>query len=351
MTQKFIQSIPSLADVEAIRLLLKGHSVIDWKELAFSSDEEVERFLRINEFDPADPLDMERLEQIREDAVDYLTRYLDYRIPEDVATQVNVQDLFLMASNQNANGHAKYACIVLKAMHVIHHLEGREILFRLPVSDDQVFGVVENKVMQMVEEIRGVGHAITEFAWSRKERESVLTKLLAKKESIAAHVYDKLRFRLIVREKQDLLPLVQEMLHRFVPFNYVIPGQTVNTLVPVPDAFIENEKFASQLPFLQKHLDMDRDKAPLVNSFSGSSYRVLNFIADLPIRVGAVLDHIQALPEQKKQFDPRSVIFVLTEFQLIDEQTQFENEQNENSHRMYKERQLDLVRARLGKGE
>ena len=45
-----------IADVEAIRLLLSGNSVIDWHRLSFCDHEEIDRFLRVNEFDP-DSLD------------------------------------------------------------------------------------------------------------------------------------------------------------------------------------------------------------------------------------------------------------------------------------------------------
>src|SRR5580658_3233305 len=75
----------SLADLEGIRLLLGGQSVIDWHGLAFSSPAEVERFLRVNEINPRDPMDMQLLEALRGEAVEYLTRHLDYRVPEEVA--------------------------------------------------------------------------------------------------------------------------------------------------------------------------------------------------------------------------------------------------------------------------
>src|SRR6478735_4071509 len=170
----------TLGDVEAMRLLLRGGSVIDWHRLAFTDGAEV--------------------------------------------------DLFLLASSRGRK--QTYACMVLKVMHVMHHLAGRELLFKLPVSDDEVFGFVEGKVVKVVEEIRAAGYPIVEFAWSRKERDSVVTKLLAKKATIAADVFDKLRFRLITRSLEDLPPVLHEFMHKLIPFNYLIPGQTVNGILP-----------------------------------------------------------------------------------------------------------------------
>lgn len=335
----------SLADLEAIRLLLSGSSVIDWHQLAFSDEAEVERFLRVNEFDPADEADMHRLEALREEAVEYLTRHFEYRIPEDVAALTPVPELLLLASRKGR--YQTYACIVLKVMHVLHHLNGRETLFRLPVSDVQIFGLVEAKVVQVVEAIRAAGHPITEFSWSRKERDSVITKLLAKRDSIAAHVYDKLRFRLITRRKEDLPAVLRELLHRLVPFNYVIPGQTVNQILPFRRLVESSEVLRRYVDQLQSDIDLEETQEA-GNSFSGPGYKVINFVADLPVRIEAVLRHVGA--PCAVDLDPRSVVFVPTEFQLVDAETAVANEQGENSHAAYKERQKITVKARLTRG-
>jgi uncharacterized protein (TIGR04552 family) len=337
----------TLADLESMRLLLSGGSVIDWHQLAFSDANEVRRFLRVNEFDPDDPLDMERLEELRAEAVEYLTRNFNYRIPEDIAETTPAQDLLLIASQRGR--HQTYACIVLKVMHVLSHLDGREALFRLPVSDDQLFGLVEAKVVSIVDEMRGAGLPIVEFAWSRKERDSLITKLLAKRDSIAAHVYDKLRFRLTTRRREDLAPVLRELLCRLVPFNYVIPGQTINRLLPFDRLFDTH-------PSLRRHLDALQPEEEInlgdgaINEFSARSYRVINFVADLPLRLGTVLRELSTPCSDESGFDPRAVVFVLTEFQIMDASTALTNEQGDASHAVYKERQHIEVKARLTRG-
>ncbi|MCS6911795.1 MAG: TIGR04552 family protein [Myxococcales bacterium] len=336
----------SLQDLEAIRLLLTGSSVIDWHQLAFSSEAEVRRFLRVNEFDPDDERDMRRLDELRAEAVEYLTRQLEYRIPPEVASGMPAHELLLTASQKGR--HQTYACIVLKVMHVMHHLNSREALFRLPVSDDQVFGLVESKVVHVVEEIRGAGYPIVEFAWSRKERHSLITKLLAKRDSIAAHVYDKLRFRLITRRREDLPAVLQEMFHRLIPFNYVIPGQTVNRLLPFRRLLEETPALRRYADQLQQGLDLEEPTGP-DNTFSSSGYKVLNFVVDLPVRIESVLRHVGSSLGDLG-LDPRGVVFVLSEFQLIDAETAADNERGDNSHAAYKERQRIMVKARLTRG-
>ncbi len=334
----------TLGDVEAMRLLLRGGSVIDWHRLSFSDPREVDRFLLINEFDPAVADDMDRLEELRADAVEYLTRNFSYRIPEDVAHGMPARDLLLLASSRGKK--QTYACIVLKVMHVMHHLAGRELLFKLPVSNDEVFGFVEAKVVKVVEEIRAAGYPIVEFAWSRKERDSVVTKLLAKKATIAADVFDKLRFRLITRSLEDLAPVLHEMLHRLIPFNYVIPGQTVNAILPFRRFLEIAPAYARFSDRLQLDLDTEEADADRANEFSGPTYKVINFVADLPVRIDQFLCRVPGA-----ESDLGAVIFVLTEFQVMDAETARYNEAGENSHVKYKARQHERVKFRLSQGE
>jgi uncharacterized protein (TIGR04552 family) len=334
----------SLADLEGLRLLLHGGSVIDWRRLAFTDATEVDRFLRVNEFDPSRPEDMERLEEIREEAVEYLTRHFGYNLPDEVAHEMPARDLFLLASSKGRK--QVYACMVLKSMCVMHHLAGRELLFKLPIADDEIFGFVESKVVKTVEELRAAGYPIVEFAWSRKERDSLITKLLAKRESIAANVFDKLRFRLITRTVADLPPILTELLHRLVPFNYVIPGESVNGILPFRRLVEETPAFARFADQLQQDLDAEQRLKGGGNEFSGPSYRIVNFVADLPVRID---EYLCRVPDPTAT-ELGSTIFVLTEFQVMDAETAARNEQGENSHTKYKARQHDRVKARLAAG-
>ena len=63
-----------LQDLENLRLLLRGDSVVDWHRLAFSDHAAVDRFLRLNEFDPESDEEMERLEIMRAMALERASR-------------------------------------------------------------------------------------------------------------------------------------------------------------------------------------------------------------------------------------------------------------------------------------
>src|SRR5207244_4748108 len=88
----------SLGDLERMRLILRGGSVIDWRRLHFQSKDEVDRYLRLCLFEPDDPFDRARLQRILDEAVEYLRTSFRYRVAEEVARPRAVQDLFLLAS-------------------------------------------------------------------------------------------------------------------------------------------------------------------------------------------------------------------------------------------------------------
>jgi uncharacterized protein (TIGR04552 family) len=343
-------STTSLGDLEAIRLILRGTSVVDWHRLDLRDHDEVDRFLRVNEFEPTRERDMARLEALRSEAVDYLVRNFGFRLPDEVAERVPARDLFLIASRRTRR--QTYACIVLKVMHIIHHLAGRELLYRLPISDDEVFHLVQRKVVRIVEEIRASGHPIIEFEWSRKPRDSLVTKLLAKRSTLAANVYDKLRFRLVTRDREDLLPMLIELTHRLIPFNYVVPGESVNDIIPLKRAVEESATLSRLSAQLQQDIansgngTRDDDAGARANEFSGPGYRIINFVTDLPVRVDDFLTRI-ADPGYAEH---GPIVFVLTEFQVVDAKTAHDNETGENSHEKYKERQHGRVKARLLRG-
>jgi uncharacterized protein (TIGR04552 family) len=327
----------TLADIEAVRLLLSGDSVIDWHSLSFGDHEEVDRFLRLNEFDPDSADEMARLEEIRLDAVEYLSRAFNLVIPDAVADNVAARDLLLMASRQGP--HQRWACVVLKVMHIIHHINGRAALLKVSASDDFIFREIELKVMQVVEQLRAAGAPIAEFEWSRKSVDSQITKLLAKRSTLAASIYDKLRFRLIVARAEDLLPTLATLVRQLIPFNYVVPGESVNHLIDLGSLEQATDAIRNGRNIMQRRRTAT-ERMPF-NEFSGAEYRIVNFVADLPLR----LDRLVAKNERSAQLS--HVVFALTEFQVADKQTALQNETGDSSHEAYKARQHERVKQRL----
>lgn len=313
--------------------------MIDWHRLNLESEEQARGLLINHDLDPDDPVDREYIEYIKREAIAYLRRNFSFAIPRPVE-QMPMEQLMLLASGK---GHRQLcACTILKAVQIINHLTGRELLFRLPVSDRELFHLVEEKVYRVVGTMLSQGFPITEFMGGRKSLDSMYTKLLSKPESTAAAIYDKLRFRIVTREPADLLPVLLYLTEQLFPFNYVVPGESVNSIVDLTH-YIESHP---QLSRHSKDLQQPLDPSQAQNRFSADTYRVVNFIADMPVRVPPQI--MELAPPGSEELG--RTVYMLCEFQLLDSYTEATNEAGEASHDAYKARQRGAVARRLRLG-
>ena len=331
----------TLMELECVRLILRGDSVIDWHRLHLDDAEGANRFLTAQEFHPEEPADRARLEGIKSEAIAYLRRHFEFPIPKPVAA-TSVEEMLLLASGK---GHRQLcACTILKAMHIIHHLDGRELLYSIPMADQDVFHLVEEKVYRVIGGMLAAGFPITEFIGGRKNKDSLYTKLLSKADTTAAAIYDKLRFRIVTRSADDILPVLLYLSERLFPFNYVVPNESINTI-------FHFRSYCESRPHLCAMVDefqtgVDDDLTTSQNAYSDDSYRVIHFVVDLPIRLPAEI--MEMAPPTAWALGP--IIFVLCEFQIIDRETEGANELGEASHAKYKERQKHAVMRRLKLG-
>ena len=316
-----------VADLEVLRLILKGGSVIDWRRLHFRDAEEVDRFLHLHLFDLEDPRDEARLRAILAQAVAYLRVAFGYRVATAVAEPADLRTLFLLASGvADPARYRRIACVVLKVMHVVHHVEARELLFRTPMREADLADRVERRVMAVARRMAEAGLPVVEFKGNRKSRDSLVTKLLVKRESVAAQVFDRVRYRVLTRTADDVAPVLLHLSRQLFPFNYVVPGQSENSLL------------ALRKP--------GPGKARRDNPFSEASYRALHFVVDLPVRIDDVLPAGMA-PDGE---DLGRIVFSMVEFQVMDEEAARWNEQGAASHSRYKKRQAVSALRRLSRG-
>jgi uncharacterized protein (TIGR04552 family) len=336
-----------VAELEQIRLMLRGGSVIDWTRLNFRDVGEVDAFLRLNLFEPDDPRDQRRLRVILAQAVEYLRGTFFYRVAEPVAEPEDLRTLFLLASRvAQPRKYRRIACVVLKVMHVIHHLEARELLFRTALRESDLADRAHRRILAAAEQMRAQGLPVLEFAGSTKGRRSLVTKLLAKKESVAAQVFDRVRYRIVTETREQIAPVVHWLTQHLFPFNYAVPGQTQNNLVQFQDLLAEHPHGPEVAAEMQLPPDLERrDVGGQRNAFSAKHYRALNFVVELPVRVDDRLD------ENDPQVDELGrIIFALVEFQVLDQETARQNEVGEAAHERYKRRQLQEVLRRLSRG-
>jgi uncharacterized protein (TIGR04552 family) len=335
-----------VGDLEVVRLLLRGGSVVDWRRLHFRDAAEVDHFLALNLVDLSDPRDERRVRAILSQAVDYLRSAHGYRVAAGVAEPADLRHLFLLASGvAEPRRHRRIACVVLKCMHVVHHLEARELLFRTALREADLSERVHRRVMAVVGGLAEEGFPVDELQGNMKTRHSLVTKLLVKRESQAAQVFDRVRYRLVTRTREDVAPLLSHLSRSLFPFNYVVPGQTQNTLLEfrqVMAAHPHADRIAGLLHLPPDHESRGRGQR---NPFSDPSYRALNFVVDLPVRIDDLLP-----PPAPGAEDLGRVVFAMVEFQVLDAGSARENEAGPARHALYKKRQLAKVLRRLSRG-
>ena len=265
---------------------------------------------------------------------------------EEVARPRELQDLFLLASGvREPQRLRRIACIALKVMHVVHHVEARGLLHRARVSEDELAQLVTARVDHAIGQLRRAGMPILAAAGSVKTRHSLITKLLAKKETLAAQIYDRVRYRVVTAHRDDVLPVLVRLCDVLVPFNFVVPGQTQNTLFSFRRLVRDTPSLRKLAPELQAGLQLEEHdrregNAPPANEFSGDNYQVLNFVVDLPVR----------LPERAVDSADGRIAFCMVELQLVDADTARANDSGINAHPRYKKRQLRRVLRRLSRG-
>ena len=336
-----------LQDIDAARLVLQGDSIIDWHKLELDTYEKIDAYLALHMLDTRDPIDRERLRFLFNEAVNYLEENHKLSFPHDLRDPADVRDVFLAASNTSGFRRKQIlACAILKLMHVINHMEAADLKFQTSVSEAHLIELAERRVVELADSMRQQGFPLLAFYGSRKTRSSVITKLLVKTESHATTIFDKLRFRIITETPDQILPAVVWLTRHVFPFNYVIPGQSHNNLRSFVDMVKERPQSHHLLSGLQFPLS---EAEPLVqepNPFSGSTYRMINFIVDFPVRIDTFLedrDPVQHLLLGR-------VVYVVVEFQILDAATAAANEQGENAHALYKARQRRIVGKRLKRG-
>ncbi len=334
-------------ELEAIRLILRGGSVVDWRRLAYRGREEVDRFLRLNLYDLSDPRDERRLRDVLAQAVEYMRSAFGYRVAEPVAKPHDIRDLFLLASGAvEPKKYRRIACVVLKCMHVVHHLEARELLFRTAVRESDLAERVNGRVMAEARRMRDLGFPIVEFDGNLKPRASLITKLLTKRETLAAQVFDRVRYRIVTERRDQIAPVVWHLTETLFPFNYTVPGQTQNNLVKFRQIVGQHPGAGELVAHLQAPLELEATDRKANNEFSARQYRMLSFVVDLPVRI----DDLLPQPNGPLAEDLGRVVFSLVEFQIVDAATARANEEGESSHEKYKRRKIKKVLRRLSRG-
>lgn len=357
---------------EVLSTLVEGESPIDLRAMVLQDEAEAEKFLFHYGYDACHLRDRQELHQIFQEALIFLERRLldatvDWvgqgeppspaeRVPAHVVGEGNLVQLLLLAANGSGSDR-DWACALLKVMHTLVHVRHSPVFLYLEEARKQIFARFEavltaeesHKVFflgdaQNDRRLKLVGFEMK----SQKPMDSILIKLLCKKESVAEDVWDMLGVRLVTHTPAEVL-LALDILRqeKVILFSNIIPSRCRNTLLDLGtfrQAF--HETMAEHPPESWKALVALLQSIPVApregnyqeayNPASSKAYRSVHVTARQLIRIP-----VEGVNQPPKRF------FMPYEIQLMDRANYVESKVGSSAHSQYKWRQLAQARRRV----
>jgi uncharacterized protein (TIGR04562 family) len=356
---------------QVLDCVVGGVSALDIPRLNVTTTEEARQFIAAYGYNLDDKESRDQLWATHRRAVALIKEQLlddGELIPEqlyDPAQLTDLTQLLLFASSREAETIElqKWACAILRVMHVFVHLRNdlfsafrdeiqTQILKPLQdaISQDDLAGLT---VLGMSRPGGGVKLHKFEIKPFKTTASSVI-KLLARPERVALTLLDKLGVRFVTRNVYDSFRVIRFLVdNHLLSYPHIIPDQSNNTLYPV-NLFLEvmeelkvlreqtgQEPGAEQVQELLKvRLATAQARAAYLektNQFSGPEYRFIKFISRQLITVSIGRDGA----ERAFKF------FYPFEIQVMDYETYNHNLSGPMAHDEYKNRQRKKARSRV----
>ncbi len=374
-------------DWASIRVAIEGHSFVDVPRLSLSSKVEAKQFLLSYGYDIDDPIVREELWRIYFESLAFLKNALlnsGERIPAEFlqrSAQNDTIKLLLDAALASESPRGKWACAILRVMHIISHLDNDIRLENFQYAREQVFARFESFVSLSGRRRWQFGRGadavplVRFIKKQRKERDSILTKLLSRPTNIVEEIYDSLGFRFVTETRFDCYRLLQQLIKTGAvsPAN-IQPGRSVNAMISfetlkeviaqtreeLQKGKITNKTVHKRLAKLEEEEAVSWNE--LRNPLTSRWYRALQFtcrqliVAPDPTfkfwsEVRSQLEKNKVLNSALKKIPitlrERRTFYYPFEIQIMDKESYVESIGGRSRHREYKAKQRLLARNRV----
>ena len=372
-------------DWPPIRVALEGQSYIDLPKLNVQSRAEARQFLLAYGYDLDDPLVREEVWRIYFESVSFIREQIldpGEQLPQELLRRgpsSDIEKLLVMASNGAAD--ARWACAILRVMHIISHLDNDVRLENFQYARAQIFERFDDYIQPITPRRWKFGKGsnyvplVRYIKKERKDRNSTLIKLLSKPRASVEDIYDRIGFRFVTETRLDAFRLMQILFDLgVVSAPNIHPGRSVNSLLPVEviqqmvDSTRDHLKAGrisqrNSLRRLQRLEEINFDPTSGVrNPFSSYWYRAMQFTCRQLITapdptfkfwtelkkdltkvkgLSAALKTVPIMLREKKTF------YYPFEIQIMDKPSYIESIGGRSRHREYKSRQRAMARNRI----
>ncbi len=231
-------------------VLIGGESSIDLPEMRVQSREEATDFLRCYGYDPEDPADLRTMHAIFVEALAFIEAKLitprewsrGIRPPPDLLACEDPRDLLLWASGSLPADRLKraWSCAMLRVMHTIAHIEGVNRYVSVGAARQQIMArfshfIFRDGSRQLWFGDRESKVRLDRVEWKeQKTRNSIILKLLHKRDNVAETIFDYLGVRIVTTRLCDVM-MVVKFLREFHVVSYpnCIPARARNNLIDV----------------------------------------------------------------------------------------------------------------------
>ncbi len=360
------------------------------------------QFLNGYGFDVSDPVQKAELFGIFQEAIQFIKRYflkegnpegLDVSVPNRFYSIHDVKDLLLIATNNNLGAKSSivemiWAGIILKVMHTILHAD-KDLRYRyFSTIQTQIFDRFYKFIQRDSENNLYLGMEgdkspipLVEFETkAKKTRESIIIKLLHKRENVAEELFDRIGVRFVTKTKIDSLRVMKFLYqHYIVMVNNIKPSRSHNSLVNMEEfrkgyfkvlkeslkANMNEAAFATKMEELAESCSVYAN-SEAENIHTSSEYRAIHFTSRQLIKYrNPFLKQFNEVKRLAKQeggeselarkvlgLDTSSIardvrFFYPYEVQITDEKSHQKNTEGEASHVEYKKSQLMSAMKRL----
>lgn len=384
---------------ETFDIMSSGASSLDAKSYLahFKTKDDALNFLRGYGYDVSDPIQNAEMFGNFQEAIQFIKRYflkegsqdgLDVSVPNIFYSLTDVSDLLLLATGasemETTEEESIWASIILKVMHTILHLD-KDLRYRYYTTiQTQIFDRFYKFIGREDEELflkneRFMIPLVDFETKSKKTRESIIIKLLHKRENVAEELFDRIGIRFITHTKIDCLRVMKFLNQNYIIMvNNVKPSRSQNSLINLEQfrvgyfnilkkALKENmpeEELSRKLENLIE--DSNSVGAHKDNIHSSKDYKAIHFTCRQLIKYKNPFyqqfnevrnfakknDASNEITKRLLNLDTSSIakdvrFFYPFEIQITDVESHTKNTEGEASHQEYKRSQVKSAMVRL----
>jgi len=372
---------------EITHVVLGGNAYIDMDALNIHSHEQARDFVFSYGFDERLPHHKSQIVKIFQDAIVFLENVIldgsNLKVPAKITDAKDPLNLLIWASKTPRNEIAEWSCAILRIMHSLFYIDNNIALKFIPDIYHQILERYDRFIVQAPDGrwfLKGEYEVpIVEIRRKeRKDRDSMLLKLLHKPENVAETIYDNIGVRIIAEDILGVLQVLWFLInHNVIQAAHIKPSRTRNLMIdPVllkewigtlPKVFSVDALLPSERQEICEKL-AQRVGRPAVNPYSSRDYSALQITANTLVRLPVPSTHdIERVLEPLTQCDPSTTgqshipnflkaqdgwisFFFAHEVQIMEKSGFNSTHLGPASHSEYKRRQREVVRKRLLKG-